>query len=122
MELGSILLGVAAALGLAAFVIDPLIKTPGRAGAPGNQPERDHDALEALRHLEFDYQTGKINPEDYALLRPILLVQAAEQRQNRPGDSRVCPTCQQSCLPDDHYCTTCGRELMGETRTMNQKA
>jgi hypothetical protein len=122
MELGSVLLGVAATLVLAAFVIDPLIKNPLREHPPRRRSAADGDALEALRELEFDFQTGKLNPEDYEVLRPRLLLAAAEQLQIRQDNSRVCPVCDQEHPPGDRFCTTCGRELSPERGRVEEGA
>lgn len=120
MELGSILLGAAVGLGLGAFVIDPLLRDSDQEYRPVHQTETNHDVLVAMRDLEFDFETGKINSEDYAVLHHTLLLQASEQLQTQRGDSHVCPECQQSYTAGDRYCIHCGQDLATETLTSEQ--
>jgi hypothetical protein len=56
-----------------ALILWPLLRGPEADEHPPDLPadsSREKElALAAIRELEFDYATGKISPEDYALLR-----------------------------------------------------
>src|SRR5574341_1735775 len=45
---------------------------------PSDLAARKEAALAALKELEFDYRTRKLSPEDYAELRAVYRVEAAE--------------------------------------------
>jgi len=57
------------------FIAMPLVRARG-GGSPGQADERrealreKEGALQLLRDLEQDHRTGKLEPEDYAVLRP----------------------------------------------------
>ncbi len=46
--------------------------------APSDLLARKEAAFSALKELEFDYRTRKLSPEDYAELRAVYRVEAAE--------------------------------------------
>ncbi len=57
-----------------ALILWPLLRGTETAGGeaaalPADAGREKELALAAIRELEFDYATGKISPEDYALLR-----------------------------------------------------
>jgi hypothetical protein len=70
------LLGLALVAAVAWFVSAPLLghgaaRSPAAAGDPERyRLEREKDlAFGAIKEAEFDFQMGKLSPEDYALLR-----------------------------------------------------
>jgi hypothetical protein len=77
MTTGAILVGVALIIGVAAYIARPLFEESqgtGRGGlsnsAPHAQLNARRDAIYALiRELDTDFQTGKINTEDYQAQR-----------------------------------------------------
>lgn len=77
MDIGAILVGCALLLGAAAYVARPLFEKPADGShrhAPGDSPQgqliRRRDAIYALiRELDVDFQTGKVNDQDYQVLR-----------------------------------------------------
>jgi len=76
MSLLLYLTGLAIVGAIAAFVAAPLLRTTVRAAtAPSTDPERyrfekeKELAYAALKEAEFDFQMGKLSPEDYAILR-----------------------------------------------------
>lgn len=87
MPIGSILLGLAMAILVVPFVARPFVKDGQRKhtspdGRGGPTPElTKHDALVALRDVDFDFRTGKILAEDYTPLRARLLAEAAQAQQ-----------------------------------------
>lgn len=70
------LAGLAVVGAVATFVAAPLLRAaaPG-AAAPAGNPERHRFEKEkdlayaAIKEAEFDFEMGKLSPEDYALLR-----------------------------------------------------
>ena len=85
----ALVLGGALALAAVVFVARPFLREPApvsdRLDEPGEQErlrlelseERDR-ALAALKELEFDHRTGKVNDEDYRSLVGPLRRRAAE--------------------------------------------
>jgi predicted nucleic acid-binding Zn ribbon protein len=125
-------------LGLLAVTI-PLVASPFRLSPHGLVPATApvaHDAspthtqvLLALRELEFDHQTGKVAPEDYARLRAELVAQAAsviqaedaaeerlsdqiEQavriRRASRAEGVACRACGKHLEQWDRFCPACG--------------
>ncbi len=110
-----------------AYLIGPL---RGRRTEPEADPalaalDTEREAvLAALRGLEEDFETGKLDAPDYDELRSELRVRAADliQRRRRaaqaPGGeaSRAeggapklgCPACAAELLPDSRFCHRCG--------------
>jgi len=71
MELVGMVLIVAAT---GVLILWPLLRRTDAASAeiaiaPPDRGREKEMALAAIRELEFDYATGKISPEDYAVLR-----------------------------------------------------
>ncbi len=140
MPISSILIGLALAILVVPFVAGPFVKggrrrqrLPDERNSPASELSK-HDALMALRDLDFDYRTGKIAEEDYVPLRQRLLTQAAEAVQaveaKQPlvddeieaavralrGSPRAerhlaCPQCHAAVSDDDRFCPKCGMAL-----------
>jgi rRNA maturation endonuclease Nob1 len=123
MPISSILLGVALLVLVVPFVIDPFIKNNRRKRASKKNASAQlskHDALVALRDLDFDFQTGKITQEDYEPLRQQLLIAAAQAEQvvetpktvsPAKADTITCPQCHTAVQTDDKFCAKCGTAL-----------
>lgn len=82
MTTGSILFGIAILVGVLLFVARPyLVETrPQTLAAPSRRQQlllQKDVLLEQLRQMDFDHETGKIDPEVYERSRPRLLEQAA---------------------------------------------
>ncbi|MCC7360055.1 MAG: zinc ribbon domain-containing protein [Anaerolineales bacterium] len=79
MDIGSILLGLALVLVAAFIVAQPLVAGEAqreRQPGPADQLRAEHErVLLQLRDLDFDHATGKINEEDYAEQRALLVAQ-----------------------------------------------
>jgi predicted nucleic acid-binding Zn ribbon protein len=134
MPVVAILLGLGLLIATLPLVVAPLRRSPqGLVPAPAPS---DHAAspthtqvLLALRELEFDHQTGKVAPEDYASLRAELVAQtasviqaedAAEERLSERIEEAVrlrrasrtdgdrCRMCGKRLEPGDRFCPTCG--------------
>jgi len=67
----ALLLGTALAVASLCYVLWPLYRAEVAAAprAPGSPKMRETRAVEALRELEFDRQTGKIADTDYGALK-----------------------------------------------------
>ena len=142
MSIGSFLLGLALAILVVPFVIGPFINDNRRKRQ--TPPEYDgavpvraqHDALVALRDLDFDFHTGKIVDEDYTLLRQRLVVEAAQAlqaadaphpdldaeieaavrvvRATHIAKARSCPHCRAPLAAGSKFCPQCGAALEAE--------
>jgi hypothetical protein len=107
VDLGAFILS-AALLGLVVYLIARPLLNQGRPKAGQPRPAAALEAererlLAALRDLDLDHATGKVSPEDYAVLRPELVAQGAAVLRRldalavRPTGRRVAP----SALVDD---------------------
>jgi hypothetical protein len=78
---------IALAAGVAIFVLAPLRRPAALIREDGQElGGRDEDAvLEALRDIELDRATGKLNDEDYADLRARYEARAADEAFRRQG-------------------------------------
>ena len=123
-------LGTILALAAVAFVLYPLL-APGksaarRAEAPEEIP--GSTAVEALREIEFDRQTGKLSDADYATLKASYTERALAELRAEPGiqvdpveslvrtyraQRRTCPDHGARPESDAAYCSECGRYLAG---------
>jgi hypothetical protein len=134
----SILLGLALAIAVLFFILEPFIqRRPSLAVAADLSLQSKEAALVAVRDLDFDFQTGKVTDADYQPLRQQLLLTAAEAAQHerssragaqRPTDleaaiesavrsarqrgqsapTRRCPACGQAASAEDNFCGRCG--------------
>ncbi len=93
MEWLAIVMGVGVAVGLVAYLTQPWwgrqgedkLVLAGAATGSGPTPVEQREAiLTALRDLDFDYEVAKITEEDYSLLRPSLLAEAAAVMSQTP--------------------------------------
>ncbi len=60
------------ALPILAFVLYPLYRRPATQKAPGGSSdlsEREQNARQALREVEFDFQLGNLDEKDYRSMR-----------------------------------------------------
>ena len=130
-----LLVGTLLAVGALAYVLYPLLAGPvsvarrrmprRRAGAT----EVEHEAVVALREIEFDRVTGKLSDADYAELKARYTARALEaMRAAEPaasGDAieaavlayrarlQRCADCGPRPEPDALYCSNCGHYLPG---------
>lgn len=123
---GGILLALVVGVVAAAVVSG---KTEPPAGNPAR--ERQDIAIEALRALEFEFQTGKLPEEEYVRLRRELELEAVRSRDEvRAGarDARddgtgagdgddsgaagsACATCGHQLTGGESFCPDCGAAL-----------
>jgi hypothetical protein len=112
-----LIVGTVLSLGALSFVLYPLFMTRSFGLSPARLPPRDPDdaarnpALEALREIEFDRETGKLSDADYAALRTEYTQRAVAVM--RAGDAVVCPMCGPRPETDAVFCSNCGAPLAG---------
>ena len=108
----ALFLGTALAVTSLLYVLYPLFRAqpaaPPRARA--TKPPRSTTAVDALRELEFDRQTGKISAADYDSLKARYTEQALAVM--RAGNAPVCERCGPRSEAGAQYCSTCGAALI----------
>lgn len=131
---GFILFGVILAV-LLATIIWAAIQSGEDTGAALGAAERRDAAIEALRDLELEYRTGKVQEEEYRATRARLERAALDARDaaargpakapapeprapaaagkasvpgKAPATPRPCPECAASLTGDEAFCPTCG--------------
>jgi len=95
-----------------AVVFAPLVEDRLRRAASGETTpaRRKEEAVEALRELEFEYQTGKLSDEDYAQLRARYAREAlaARDAQQEAAAEGVCSVCGAGLRTGARFCSRCG--------------
>lgn len=108
-----LIVGTALALFALAFVLHPLFFPPSRTydqsvirqiAARPRTP-----AVDALREIEFDKETGKLSEGDYDALRVSYTEQALDEL--RQGTRVACPNCGPRPETDARFCSNCGTTL-----------
>ncbi|MGD0484413.1 MAG: zinc ribbon domain-containing protein [Gemmatimonadales bacterium] len=97
-----LVLGIVVALGAVALVLDPVLR-PGRA-RPDAAPEAEDDpkehrkdlALAALKEIEFDRATGKLDDADYERMKATYTTEALEAI--RAADAGAAPVPREPAL------------------------
>ena len=109
----ALFVGTALAVTSLLYVLYPLFRAePVRTmSAPSAPRVQSTSAVEALRELEFDRQTGKISAGDYESLKARYTEQALLVM--RAGSSLVCERCGPRPEADAQYCSNCGAALVG---------
>jgi ribosomal protein L40E len=109
----ALLVGTALAVASLCYVLYPLyrtgVSTVPRASAI--RRNRQSPAVEALRELEFDRETGKISDSDYEPLKARYTEQALVAM--RAGGAPVCERCGPRLESDAEFCSKCGAALVG---------
>ena len=114
----ALLIGTALAVASLCYVLYPLFRTAPTAVPPAARLGTIGDegsAVEALRELEFDRQTGKISDSDYTPLKARYTEEAVVAMRAGKAGSRTCPNCGQrpEAGVDDRFCSNCGAPLPG---------
>ena len=83
--MGALLIGSVLAVAGLAYVLWPVIRGEGgsAAASPASDAPPESSAIEALREIEFDQETGKISAEDYAALKASYTPRALEELRAR---------------------------------------
>ena len=108
----ALLVGTALAVASLCYVLYPLFRAD-IAVLQRPLPDmgmRQSPAIDALRELEFDRQTGKISDADYETLKARYTEQAVAVM--RAGDARACARCGLRPERDAEFCSKCGAALI----------
>ena len=105
--------GTALALFALAFVLHPLFFPPSRTYAQSairkTAARLATPAVDALREIEFDKETGKLSEGDYDALRVSYTERALDEL--RHGNRPSCAACGPRPENDAIFCSNCGRAL-----------
>ena len=96
---------------VAAVIFAPMIEGRWREAKDGaSAADRKEEAIAALRELEFEYQTGKVSDEDYALLRSRYArdALAARDELGETVSSVGCTGCGAPVKEGAKFCSACG--------------
>lgn len=135
----ALLIGTLLAIGGLAFVLYPLFVEPSAERRPARRSGPDQTdrnrAVDALREIEFDRETGKLSDRDYAELKAEYTQEAiaamrAEESATALADQAIdpaeaavltyrqrvrdCARCGPRPEPDALYCSSCGAFLPGK--------
>lgn len=111
---------------LAAAVLSPLVEPEPPEGEIHDLPprQRREAALEALRELRFEYESGKLPEEEYRELKARygrIALDARHELEGGEGSGAVrgghrCRECGREVSPEARYCPGCGvpRATAGE--------
>ena len=110
----ALLIGTALAVASLCYVLYPLYRAgvapAARVARTARRSPRTSPAVDALRELEFDRQTGKISDGDYESLKARYTAQALTAI--RAGNVPVCENCGPRPEADAEYCSRCGAALV----------
>ena len=109
----ALIVGTVLALAALSFVLYQLLVSGGTAESvepfvPFAQPERNV-AIDALREIEFDRETGKLSDVDYDSLKATYTQQAITAMRSSKGP--VCPRCGPRPEVNARFCSSCGNSL-----------
>jgi ribosomal protein L40E len=108
----ALLVGTALAVTSLLYVLFPLLRVEVAAAARTSRTNLrpQNSAVDSLRELEFDRETGKISDADYAPLKARYTEQALVVL--RAGNAPVCEVCGPRPQPDAQFCSNCGSVVM----------
>jgi hypothetical protein len=112
----ALLIGTALAVASLCFVLYPLFRAdisvaPRNVGTTHRGTKQPSSlAVDALRELEFDRETGKISDSDYEPLKARYTEQALAVM--RAGSAPVCEKCGPRPERDAEFCSNCGSALI----------
>lgn len=136
MDIGAILVGLALFIGSVAITLSPfqkkdqgIKKMVSRARIPSIEEQRQR-TLGTILDLDFDYNLGKVTPEDYTTLRAGLIQKVAQLSVQAPQEDEIealirarreklekhskpltCPKCGKTLTADDRFCSGCGSSI-----------
>ena len=106
----ALLIGTALAVASLCFVLYPLFRADIAVTRRSVAKPRSTIAVDALRELEFDRETGKISDSDYEPLKARYTEQALAVM--RAGTASVCEKCGPRQERDAEFCSNCGAALI----------
>ena len=110
--------GVILAVLLVAVLVAPLLERGELVGAGSSAADRLDLALDALREIEFEHETGKIGDDDSSALRQRFAADAIAARDagaTTEADSlpNACAVCDSTVPAEARFCSRCGTEVAG---------
>lgn len=114
--MSALLIGTALAVASLCYVLFPLVRPNAAHLAPlPSRPEleKPSSAIDALRELEFDRQTGKISDADYGSLKARYTDEALTLMRAGDSGASACPNCGPRPEGDADFCSSCGARLKG---------
>jgi len=108
----ALIVGTALAVASLCYVLYPLFRAELATvpRSPRQVSRARSQAVDALRELEFDRQTGKISDADYEPLKARYTEQALAVM--RAGNAPVCENCGPRPEQDADYCSNCGAAVI----------
>ena len=106
----ALLIGTVLAVASLCFVLYPLFRADVSVVQRSVTKPRSTVAIDALRELEFDRETGKISDADYEPLKARYTEQALVVM--RAGSGSVCEKCGPRPERDAEFCSNCGSALL----------
>lgn len=110
----ALLIGTALAVASLCYVLYPLLRPATTLASPIRREgggEMSGSAVDALRELEFDRQTGKISDADYGPLKARYTDEAVAVMRAAESGRKACPTCGPRPEADARFCSRCGAPL-----------
>ncbi|MEO7822606.1 MAG: hypothetical protein ABIS15_03285 [Gemmatimonadaceae bacterium] len=109
----ALLIGTALAVASLCYVLYPLLRPNALAVPLPSRPgdERSSSAVDALRELEFDRQTGKISDDDYGPLKARYTEEALTVMRAVDAGAKSCPSCGPRPEGNAEFCSNCGTRL-----------
>ncbi len=108
--MNALIIGTLLAIAALSFVLYPLLigAYPGPAEKT-HEPSPENPAVDALREIEFDRETGKLSDVDYNSLKASYTRDAITAMRSSGG--AVCSNCGARPEPDARFCSRCGKKL-----------
>ena len=111
----ALLIGTALAVASLCYVLYPLLRSAPAVPLPFSPPpvgDAPGSAVDALRELEFDRQTGKISDSDYGTLKARYTEEALIVMRSAGSGSAACAACGPRPESDATFCSNCGARLL----------
>jgi ribosomal protein L40E len=108
--LNALVIGTLLAIAALSFVLYPLLigAYPGPV-EKSREHSTENQAVDALREIEFDRETGKLSDVDYNSLKATYTRDAITAMRESAG--AVCSNCGARPEPDAKFCSRCGSQL-----------
>ena len=106
--MSALVIGTLLAIAALSFVLYPLLigAYPSSAEKPVAHSS-SNQAIDALREIEFDRETGKLSDTDYDSLKASYTQQAISEMRG----AVQCQNCGAIPEPDAKFCSRCGRAV-----------
>lgn len=108
-----LIVGTALALFALAFVLHPIffppVRTYSQSAVRQTALRFRTPAVDALREIEFDKETGKLSEGDYDALRVSYTEKALDELRRKQMPE--CPACGPRPEADARFCSSCGSAL-----------